>query len=123
MRGTILSDDGTNYVVFSQFYLPYEGDDLTSNVITVELPVKTAEFANTQDTHTLVILYSLAVDAQRRGINPARVAPFLSVAKNLIADIEGRSGQLSDDLANIKEAVETAEAKILAGDNEIDSPQ
>lgn len=113
MRGTILSDDGTNYVVFSQFYLPNWSTNLRSNVITVSLPIRVDEFSNTQDSHTLVILYALAVDARRLGLAPAFVAQFLSKAKNLFADIERRSGTLSNDLAALKGAVESAERELL----------
>ena len=113
MRGVINSDDGTNFYVFSRFYLTDPSDYLTLDVVSVDLPVKSSEFANTRDTHTLVILYALAMDARRTGHSPAQIAMFLSAASNVIADLDRRSGPLTGDLAQIKAAVERAKSDIL----------
>lgn len=114
MRGSIVSDDGRNYVVVSRFHLTGPAEPGALQTVTVTLPVKSAEFANTRDTHTLVILYALAMEARRAGRLPDEVAMFLGAARNIIADLERRSGALTGDLSLMKSAVERAQAEILS---------
>jgi hypothetical protein len=113
MRGSIVSDDGRNYIVVSRFHLTGPAESGALHTVTVTLPVKSAEFANTRDTHTLVILYALAMEARRAGRLPDEIALFLAAARNIIADLERRSGALTGDLSQIKAAVERAQAEIL----------
>jgi len=118
MRGTIVADQDANYSVHTRFYLADRTDYLPLDVVSVQLPIKDTEFANTADSHTLVILYALAMDAKRLKRPPAQVAVFLSAAENTIADLEGRSGKLTGDLASLKAAVKKAKADILTDHHE-----
>ena len=114
MRGSINSDDGTNYSVYSQFY--FEDQTLKPSVVeivSVRLPVKGSEFANTVDTHTLLMLYMLALDA--KSLDPAsfQATSLLSEANRLIANIEDRSGTLEGDMLRLKTSIKKLEDAIL----------
>ncbi|MBA7678840.1 hypothetical protein ES703_87118 [subsurface metagenome] len=113
MRGSIISDDGLTYIVYSCFYLGKLRAYLPHEVITVELPIKSTEFANTKDSHTLVILYALAMDARSLGYPKDRIALFLKAAENKISDLERRRGSLSGDLAGLKRAIRQATTELL----------
>lgn len=116
MRGTIVSDDGTNYIVYSRFHLAEASTDLSADIVTLSLPIKAEEFANTRDTHTLVILYALAMDAKRMGLSTDSIAVLLGAATNVIADLERRAAGLNPDLDRLEKAIER-EAADLLGEN------
>lgn len=112
LRGTIASDDNINYTVHSRFflrrfraYLPYEE-------VIVELPIKEKEFKNTIDSHTLVILYALAMDVKRLGYPKDQIALYLKSAINIILDLESKRS-LSGDLTVLKNAIQTATDELL----------
>lgn len=113
LRGSIISDDNTTYTVYSHFYLGELKEHYPRDVITVRLPVKGTEFANTKDSHTLVILYALAMDAKRVGYGKNHIALFLKAAKDKIADIKRRAGNLSGDLAGLEGAISQATTELL----------
>jgi len=113
LRGTIISDDNITYLVKSNFhlgelkaYFPYE-------VVRITLPVSSSEFGNTQDSHSLVILYALAMDSKRLGYDKNHIARFLTAASNKLGDIKRRGGPLSGDLAELETAIAKATAELL----------
>lgn len=120
LRGSIVSDDDNTYVVFSEFHLRIPQSFLPYNVITVQLPVKSSEFANSKDSHSVVILYALALDAKRIGMDGDQIVNFLRVATNKIADIKRRSGSLPQDLQFIESSINKIASELLneSGDNE-----
>jgi len=89
-------------------YFPYD-------VVKITLPVSSGEFGNTQDSHSLVILYALAMDAKRQGFNKSHIARFLTAANNKLADIKRRGGALGDDLAELEKALHKTTAELLGG--------
>ncbi len=115
LRETIISDDNTNYTVYSEFYLRDLKGFYPRDVITVRLPVKSTEFGNTRDSHTLVILYALAMDAKRLGYDKNHIALFLKVAKDEIAKIKNRTSSFSAELAGLERAINQAETELLGG--------
>jgi hypothetical protein len=113
LTGTILSEDGQNYLVVSNFYLGELKEYLPYDPIIIPLPIKISEFSNIRDSHSLVIFYALAMDAKRQGFDKHLIARFLARAKNNLADIAGRSDRLSADLGLLKTAIESAEQELL----------
>jgi len=120
LRGSIISDDNVTYVVYSNFYLGNLKTYLPNDVITVSLQVKSTEFGNTRDTHTLVFLYALAMDAKRLGYGRDVVALFLKAANNRIADVKRREGHLSGDLEQLEAAIVKANNELLGIDDGAD---
>jgi hypothetical protein len=100
-------------VVNSHFYLGNLNAQFPNDVITVTLPIKIGEFANTKDSHTLVILYALAMDAKQQNLNSSHIALFLKAAKNKIADIKRRMGSLSGDLLELEKTIDKITIEIL----------
>lgn len=112
-RGTILSDDNVTYVVRSNFHLGDLKNHYPDDVIKIQLPVKSSEFGNTKDSHTLVILYALAMDAKRLGYHKHHIAVLLKSANDTLADIMRRDASLSGDLALLQHAISSATQDIL----------
>ena len=61
----------------------------------------------------MVIFYALAMEAKRLGLDNSLVAHFLAMAKDNLADIEGRSDSLYADLNFLRQAIEQAENDLL----------
>lgn len=117
LRGTIVSDDNLTYMVKSSFYLGELKEYFPYDVVRIDLPIKISEHANTQDSHSLVILYALAMDARRIGSDSHHVARFLTSALNKLADIKRRSGELQGDLAKLEQAIVQASDELIGGGN------
>ncbi|MCK5322577.1 MAG: hypothetical protein KAJ45_00480 [Desulfobulbaceae bacterium] len=117
LRGTIVSDDNVTYLVKSNFHLGELKGLFPYDVVKITLPVSSSEFGNTQDSHSLVILYALAMDAKRLGHDKSHIARFLTSANNKLADIKRRGGVLSGDLIHLETALMQATNELLGGDN------
>jgi len=117
LRGTIVSDDNITYLVKSNFHLGELKGAFPYDVVKITLPVISSEFGNTQDSHSLVILYALAMDAKRLGQDKSTIARFLTAANNKMADIKRRSGALSGDLADLERALMEATSELLGDDD------
>ncbi|NOQ78109.1 MAG: hypothetical protein GQ546_01775 [Gammaproteobacteria bacterium] len=117
MRGTIVSDDNITYLVKSNFHLGELKGTFPYDTVNITLPVSSKEFGNTQDSHSLVILYALAMDAKRLGHDKSHIARFLNSANNKLADIKRRGGVLNGDLGILETALAQATREILGGDN------
>lgn len=115
LRGTIISDDNVTYLVKSNFHLGELKGYFPYDVVQITLPVSSSEFGNTQDSHSLVILYALAMDARRQGYDKSHIARFLTVANNKLADIKRRRGHISDDLVDMEKAIAKATNELLGG--------
>lgn len=113
LTGTIVSEDDENYLVLSNFYLGELKAHLPYDPLSIPLSIKLTEFSNIQDSHSLVIFYALAMEAKRLGLDKSLVAHFLAMAKNTLADIEGRSNTLYADLKLLQQAIEQAENDLL----------
>ncbi|MEA1934194.1 MAG: hypothetical protein U9N60_07175, partial [Thermodesulfobacteriota bacterium] len=117
LRGTIVSDDNVTYLVKSNFHLGELKGLFPYDVVKITLPVSSSEFGNTQDSHSLVILYALAMDAKRLGHDKSHIARFLTSANNKLADIKRRGGVLGGDLIHLETALMQAAGELLGGDD------
>jgi hypothetical protein len=112
LTGTIFSEDGKNYLVISNFYLGELKEHIPDDPVMIPLQIKLDEFGNIQDSHSVVIFYALAMEAKRRHLDKHLVAHFLSMAKNNMADIQGRSDALYADLDVLWGAIDKAEKEL-----------
>ena len=120
LRGTILSDDNVTYLVKSSLHLGELKGSFPYDVVKITLPVSSSEFGNTQDSHSLVILYALAMDAKRLGQDKSHIARFLTAANNKLADLKRRRGSLSGDLLLLETALQQATDELLREDYDHD---
>lgn len=79
--------------------------------VTVKLAVTPAEVANTNDSHSAVTYFALAMEAKRLGCDPAIAFRFLSRASSVLTDLERRAGSLPGDLAALKGVIDQELAK------------
>lgn len=114
LRGAITSDDGKTFKVFSRFYLGELKGYLKNDIVIVDLPLTGEEFANTKDSHTVVILYSLAMEAKLLGFPKNEIAIILKAAENKISDLERRRNILDGDLLDLKRAITNASNELLS---------
>lgn len=70
----------------------------------INLKLTEDEYANTRDSHSLVILYSIASELKRMGVEHSQIAVIVAYALNAIADLERRSGPLQGEMLTIKNA-------------------
>ncbi len=112
LTGTIFSDDGQNYLVISNFYLGELKEHIPDDPLMIPLAINLNEFGNIQDSHSVVIFYALAMEAKRRNLDKHLIAHFLAMAKNNLADIEGRSDALYADLKVLQAAIKKAEQEL-----------
>jgi hypothetical protein len=82
----ICTSKGNDVYMISQVFL---GDlhGRLGNTIRIEFKVDPNEFATTRDIHSLLILYSLAKDAQARGLSKDLVIAYLSEALGIATQI------------------------------------
>jgi hypothetical protein len=113
LRGTIISDDDATYMVKSNIHLGELRGHFPYDVVRITLPISVKEFSNSRDSHSVVILYALAMDAKRLGYDRSHVARFLTAANNKLADITRRGGQVGSDLADLEKAIRAASAELL----------
>lgn len=85
LTGTCTSKGNDVYVI-SQVFLGDLNGHLGSPV-RIEFKVDPSEFATTRDIHSLLILYSLAKDAQVRGLSKDLIIAYLSEALGIAAQI------------------------------------
>jgi hypothetical protein len=86
LRG-MCSLKGNDVYVISQVFLGDLKGPLGSP-IRIEFKVDPKEFANTRDIHSLLILYSLAKDAQARGLSKDLIIEYLSDALGIATQLE-----------------------------------
>ena len=115
LRGTIISDDNVTYMVKSNIHLGELKGKYRHDVLRITLPINSKEFGNTRDSHSVVILYALAMDAKRLGYDKSHIARFLNAANNKLADIKRRGGLTSDDLADLETAIRADSSELLGG--------
>jgi hypothetical protein len=108
LRGTLWP--GTPYYVTSEIYIGELRGSFPRNEVLVRLSIEPEMVPTTNDTHSLVTYYVLAMDARRLKCDPALVDYFLSRAWSILQDLKGRRPGLIGDLA----AMEAALSKELA---------
>lgn len=114
LRGTIISDDNVTYIVKSNIYLGELRGHFPYDSLKISLPISSREFGNNRDSHSVVILYALAMDAKRLGYDKSHIARFLTVANNKLADIKRRGGQAATDLAALENAIRKTTTQLLS---------
>ena len=105
-RGTLFSD-AAGYFAQSRLYWGDLRGGMSQPSISARLPIKSEEFLNTNDTHSLIVYFALAQDAIRMGDDPAAVIELLNRAQDKIRDLKS-AGPLSPPLAELDRAVQKA---------------
>jgi hypothetical protein len=118
LRGIIMSDDNMNYAVYSNLYLRTVADEIPSRMLSLNMPIKSAEIANTKDSHTIAILYALAMDAKKNGMANNRISLLLRPAFNKLADIKRRKGKLPNELQILEKALLKAREEAIGVRND-----
>jgi hypothetical protein len=102
MWGRIRSIDST-FSVRSEVFLGDLKGNLEKPSITLDLPIVDDQFDTTRDSHTVITLYALAIDAQKRGRPRSEVLAFLSEAYERLPDLPEHMPGIRD----LKEAIAT----------------
>jgi hypothetical protein len=90
LRGGVVPGNG-NFSVRSRIYLGELSGELGSTSVSVSLPISGNEFANANDSHSLVTYYALAMEAKRLQCAPGVVVGLLGKAREKAADLERRN--------------------------------
>lgn len=105
LRGTIMPNSNQDgFMIFTRCLFIEDPSHDRRRDFKINLALTPEEFANTKDSHSLVILYSVAIEARRLGVEREEIAPIVAEALNAIADLERRTGTLQGDMQEIKEA-------------------
>lgn len=86
LSGRLFEQNG-GYEVRSRIFLGDLGTDLGESSIRVDLPISDDQYDTTRDSHSVVILYGLAMDARQRCRPAAEVSTLLSVARESASDL------------------------------------
>ena len=93
LSGVVYVKDELPYVV-SNIYFGDLADNLNKKMITVEMKLVPEEWKTLNDSHSLVTLFSLAMDAKRtqkpRGVISEYLSSALNIANDLIKDDHGK---------------------------------
>jgi hypothetical protein len=111
----MLFSEGSNVFVRSQPYFGELAGEADGSNIHIDLRIHADEFAQTADTHSLALLYALAMDARRRGQPDDVVLLFLGEA---VSTAQGLDSTLRGVLP-LKQALENALKRMGAPAKEI----
>jgi hypothetical protein len=102
LSGMVFPQNQKSYVK-STFYLYDLKGNLGSDSVTLDLVIEPEEYGATQDTHSIVTLYALAMDAKRLGYTSDVVSRFLSRAYEISSSLPepARKG----DIVRVIEAI------------------
>ena len=109
-EGILEGNSEHGYWVTSTAFLGELGSkapNLGKESITVRLRVSGREFNSLQDTHALVMVYALFLDAQRSGRSKELQVAMLEQSRRLLSQLE-RKGDLEDDAKVVSAAVRAA---------------
>jgi len=104
LRGTVWP--GQPYSVESAIYIGGLRGSLPHTEVRVRLPIQPEEVPTTNDSHSAVTFFALAMEARRLKCDPAVSIHLLGKARSVIKDIRRRSGSLVGHLAELEAAVE-----------------
>jgi hypothetical protein len=113
LQGTVFTPAGRDARVQSRIYLGDLSKSLPRRSLVVEMDISEEQFANASDSHSVVLLFALAVDA--KNVYPEKkavVAAILKAARDKLADLERRSAPLPKDLRELKLAISAIEASL-----------
>jgi hypothetical protein len=103
LRGTLWP--GNPYFVDSEIYIGDLRGEYPRGEIRARLLLEPERVPSTNDTHSLVTYYALAMDARRLECDPAIVRDLLSRAMSILQDLRGREDQVVGDLAELEVAL------------------
>ncbi|VAV85114.1 hypothetical protein MNBD_DELTA01-217 [hydrothermal vent metagenome] len=95
----------SNYSVRSKVFLGDLKGALESKTVAIDLPISDEEFDTTRDSHSIITLYALAIDAKRRGQPDQEVLSLLSEAYSRLPE-SSQMSMLIDLETAIKETIE-----------------
>ncbi len=104
LYGDLQPQDGV-YRVTSSLYLGGLAPDEVGKVVTAFLPITPEGSANARDSHSMVALSALALDAMKRECDPAIIRHLLGKANYKALDLK-RRGELRGDLIKIHQFIE-----------------
>jgi hypothetical protein len=107
--GNIHSEDG-DIIVNSSVYLGNLKGSLRSGFIQIGMKLAPDEFRK-QDSHTLITLYALAMDARNLNSSPDVVALYLSKAHTIAQDLDANL----PEIRSVKEAIEKVLEELKTG--------
>lgn len=94
---------GSAFSVRSEVFLGDLKGNLKKSFVTLDLPIVDDQFDTTRDSHTIVTLYALAMDAQKRSRPRSDVLAFLSEAYGRLPDLPEQMPGIYD----LKQAIVT----------------
>jgi hypothetical protein len=106
-RGTILHTPRGEFILNTRCHLIEDSAQANASslkVFSIELALTPEEFANARDSHSLIMLYSIASEVRRLGMPRDKVAVIVGEALNTLADLERRQGALPEGMLAIKQA-------------------
>ena len=112
LQGTVFTPTGKDAHVLSRIYLGDRSGSLPRKSLIVEMDVSERQFANASDSHSVVLLFGLAMDA--RHVYPQKkavAAAILKAARDKLADLERRAA-LTPELQELKLAISAIEASL-----------
>jgi hypothetical protein len=101
LQGTITAPSSAPVRVQTRFHLVRNAHDLNPPTIVVDLRLDESQFNFTLDSHSAVILHSLAVEAAKTPARRAWALAMLAALSDKLANIE-RSGPLPVGLARLR---------------------
>lgn len=101
MYGNLQPDDTSTYRAVSSLFWGPLGPPRIGTTVTAEVPVTPDGSMNARDSHSMVMLVALALDAMRRHCDPALARHLLVKADHKALDLE-RRGQLVGDLVALQ---------------------
>ena len=102
LSGIVFPQNQKSYVN-STFYLYDLKGNLGSDSVTLDLAIEPEEYGATRDTHSIVTLYALAMDAKRLGYPPDVVFRFLSRAYEISTSLPNPARR--GDIVRVIEAI------------------
>jgi hypothetical protein len=113
---SIDKDAGDKYFVSTRIYLGELQGQFPRDSILIEVPFAVRDYADTKDFHTAVMLYGLAMDAERVDHSrKALIAQFLKSAKDKLTDIKNRNAlesKRNSPRSDLEWAIAEAEKKV-----------
>lgn len=104
MYGDIQPEGNGSYQALSTLYLGGLGPQPIGKFVKADMPITPDGSKNARDTHSMVTLVALALDAMQRRCDPAVVRHLLGKADYNALDLE-RRGQLVGDLQKLHEFI------------------
>jgi hypothetical protein len=103
---------GDTVTVYSQVYLGDLNGSLRKKHIDLEMSIAPGNFRFNNDSHSLITLYALAMDAKRRNLPSDVVASYLSKAHEIAQDLQtALPGDLKDAVEKALEELKTVATK------------